>query len=121
MAAHRFNMSAIWQRFNNVRSCLHRKHVQLVWGERGSLGPALANFACPSLTFVSKRDGEMWSQNYTHGAPVGPATILGPTQITGTSIAFKTTGPIDHAVVAALVHSLRSRIPGLLITVQADR
>jgi len=94
---------------------------ELVWGERGSLGPALANFACPSLHFVSKRDGEVWSQSYRHGTPVGPPMMLGPTQTTGTTIKFETSGPIDHAMITALVDSLRFRIPGLVIAVQAAR
>ena len=35
---------------------------ELIWGKRGPLGPALANFACPSFQFISERDGEIWSQ-----------------------------------------------------------
>src|ERR1700761_1898014 len=45
----------------------------LVWGERGSLGPSLANFACSSYRFTSMRGGEVWSQEYQHGKPGGLA------------------------------------------------
>jgi hypothetical protein len=66
------------------------------------------------------RDGEIWSQSYSYGTRSGPAVMLGSTETTGTVIDFKTTGPIDHAVVATLVEALRSRIPGLSIALQAN-
>lgn len=90
----------------------------LVWGERGSIGPSLANFACPSLKFTSNRDGEVWSQSYSHGTPAGPAVKQGSTETTGTIIDFKTAAPIDHGAVAALVDALHSRIDGLFITLR---
>ncbi|MGF6764725.1 DNA gyrase/topoisomerase IV subunit B [Paraburkholderia sp. GAS33] len=88
---------------------------ELVWGEHGSPGPSVANFACRSLKFTSMRDGEVWSQSYSYGAPSGPAVMLGSTETTGTVIDFKTAAPINHAVVATLVEALRSRIHGLSI------
>lgn len=92
---------------------------ELVWGEHGSLGPSVANFACRSLKFTSMRDGEVWSQSYSYGAPSGPAMMLGSTDTTGTVIDFKTTEPINHAVVATLVETLRSRIPRLSIVLRS--
>ena len=89
---------------------------ELIWGERDSLGPALANFACPSLEYISKREGEVWSQTYRFGAPLGPATRLGSTETTGTTIRFETAAPIYLAAIADLANILSSRIPGLLIT-----
>jgi DNA gyrase/topoisomerase IV subunit B len=91
---------------------------ELVWGEHGSPGPSVANFACPSLKFTSMRDGEVWSQSYSYGVPSGPAVMLGSTESTGTIIDFKTVGPIDHAVVATLVDVLRARIPRLSIVLR---
>lgn len=90
----------------------------LVWGERGSIGPSLANFACPSLTFTSIRNGEVWSQNYGYGKPSGPAVRLGSSETTGTIIDFQTAGAIDHAAISSLEDALRSRIPGLVITLR---
>ncbi|NYH16746.1 hypothetical protein [Paraburkholderia bryophila] len=92
---------------------------ELVWGERGSPGPSVANFACRSFEFTSMRDGEVWSQSYSYGTPSGPAVMLGLTKMTGTVIDFKTTEPIKHAVVATLVEALRSRIQGLSIVLRS--
>lgn len=36
--------------------------TDVVWGERGSLGPSLANAACPAFDFTSRRSGERWTQ-----------------------------------------------------------
>jgi len=88
---------------------------ELVWGLRGSVGPAPANFACRSLCFTSERDGEVWSQRYRDGAPLGPAVRLGSTGRTGTMIEFETAESIDLAAVAVLVDRLCRRIPGLSI------
>ena len=88
---------------------------ELIWWKRGPLGPALANFACPAFQFTSERDGEVWSQTYRYGTPAGPATMLGSTRTTGTTIRFETAGPIDRSAVATLVDALTSRIPGLVI------
>lgn len=87
-----------------------------VWGELGSLGPMLANLSCPSLQFISNREGQVWTQNYRYATPVGPATMLGSTDKTGTTIVFETAAPIDRAVIANLVDTLCTDIPGLRIT-----
>jgi DNA gyrase/topoisomerase IV subunit B len=84
---------------------------ELIWGERGSLGPSLANFACPSFEFCSSRNGQQWSQRYEFGAPQAPMTNNCTTQITGTTVRFQTKAPIDHLVVAELVDALNRRIP----------
>jgi hypothetical protein len=65
------------------------------------------------------RDGEVWSQSYSYGAPSGPAVRLGSTEMTGTVIDFETTAPINHAVVTTLVEALRSRIQGLPIVLRS--
>ncbi len=88
---------------------------ELVWGDRDSQGPALANHACPSLQYTSRRRGEVWTQSYRYGAPLGPPTSLGSTDTTGTTIQFTTEGPIDADAIARLVAALRSRIEGLVI------
>ncbi len=89
---------------------------ELIWGARGPVGPALANFACPCFQFISERDGEIWSQTYRYGLPTGAATLLGPTRATGTTVKFETAGPIDRAGFAALIDRLTARIPSLVIT-----
>jgi DNA gyrase/topoisomerase IV subunit B len=89
---------------------------ELVWGERGPLGPALPAAACPFYEFVSERAGEMWSQGYRYGSPMGPPRMLGATTRTsGTTIAFETAGSIDQGAFSILVGRLASRIPGLKI------
>ena len=75
--------------------------------------------ACRSLKFTSMRDGEVWSQSYSYGAPSGPAMMLGSTETTGNVIDFKTAEPINHVVVATLVETLRSRIPRLPIVLRS--
>ncbi|RKP48220.1 hypothetical protein [Trinickia fusca] len=87
-----------------------------IWGELGSLGPMLANLSCPSLQFISQREGEVWSQSYRYATPVGPATMLGATDKTGTTQVFETAAPIDRVVIANLVDTLCTAIPGLRIT-----
>lgn len=89
--------------------------VELIWGDRGSLGPSLANAACPELEFTSRRDGEAWSQRYRYGLPEGPASMVGRTDASGTTMRFKTSGPIDADAIQALVTKLRIRIPNLRI------
>ncbi len=91
---------------------------ELVWGERGSLGPSLANFACSSYRFTSMRDGEVWSQHYICGQPTGPATTRGYTEETGTQIEFETVSLIDQAKVKLLVQALCERIHGLFISLR---
>jgi DNA gyrase/topoisomerase IV subunit B len=91
---------------------------ELIWGARGALGPALPTAACPVYAFVSERGGEVWSQSYRYGTPVGPPRMLGSTSTTGTTITFETAAPIDHAAFATLVNTLSSRIPGLLVTLR---
>jgi DNA gyrase/topoisomerase IV subunit B len=92
---------------------------ELVWGERGSLGPALANFACRSYRFESMRDGEAWSQSYREGVPTGPAVRVGPAGATGTRVDFETSRAIDYEKVARLVDAMRARIQGISITLAA--
>jgi DNA gyrase/topoisomerase IV subunit B len=82
-----------------------------IWGERGSLGPATADLACPSLRFISERDGEAWAEAFRWGAPSGPPEPVGPTDRTGTTIAFETAAEIDVDAVAALIGALMSRLP----------
>ena len=93
---------------------------ELVWGEQGSIGPSLANFARPSLTFTSMRGGEVWSQRYSYGKPSGPAVRLGSSETTGTIIDFQTAGAIDHTALSVLADALCSRIPGLVITLRTQ-
>ncbi|WP_321941837.1 hypothetical protein [Paraburkholderia tropica] len=90
---------------------------ELIWGDHGSLGPSLANFACPALRFTSRREGEVWSQSFRYGQPSGPAALLGATNTTGTTIDFTTETAIDATEVAALVVRLHKRIPELQITI----
>lgn len=90
---------------------------ELIWGDHGSLGPSVANFACPALRFTSRREGEIWSQSFRYGQPSGPAALLGATNTTGTTIDFTTETAIDATEVAALVARLRKRIPELQITI----
>jgi hypothetical protein len=92
---------------------------EVVWGERGSLGPALANFACPSLEFISRRGGETWSQQYRYGKPSGPPAMLGAARTTGTTIRFATAEPIDRVAVERLANTLMARVPGLSITLRS--
>ncbi|HET7814959.1 MAG TPA: hypothetical protein VFL13_11350 [Candidatus Baltobacteraceae bacterium] len=92
---------------------------ELVWGERGALGPALPTAACLRYELVSEREGEKWTQRFQYGAPLGPPELLGPTSASGTTITFETGGRIDHAAFAKLAETLCSRIPGLVIAIQA--
>lgn len=92
---------------------------ELVWGNRGALGPALPTAACPLYEYVSERDGERWSQTFQYGVPLGPPKLLGQTSASGTTITFDTGGRIHHAKFARLSERLRLRIPGLVIAVRA--
>jgi DNA gyrase/topoisomerase IV subunit B len=91
--------------------------TELVWGERGSLGPVLANRACPRFEFVSSRNGETWSQRFRHGEPAGPARYLGPATSTGTTLRFETAGPIDVVSIQSLAAELMARIPGFQVEI----
>ena len=86
---------------------------KLVWGERGSLGPALANAACESLIFRSRRDGSEWSQSYRRGVPLGPAEFVGASDGHGTTIEFSTSTAIDAPAIATFLGLLQAHIPDL--------
>ena len=92
--------------------------LDLIWGARGAMGPALPAAACPSYSFVSEKDGEVWTQSYHYGIPIGAPSMLGKTGLSGTSITFETAAPIESAAVATLIKALVSRIPGLFITLR---
>lgn len=92
---------------------------ELVWGNRGALGPALPAAACPLYQLVSEREGEKWSQVFQYGVPLGPPKKLGRTSESGTTITFDTGGRIDHAAFARLTGSLGVRIPGLVIALNS--
>ncbi|MEM5581500.1 hypothetical protein WNZ15_03500 [Roseibium sp. AS2] len=93
-----------------------RTLLDMIWRDRGSLGPALANFACPSLTFVSRRRGEAWSQVYRYGVAQSAPFRIGPTDRKGTTISFETPGRIEPAAFKRLAADLSVRIPGLRIS-----
>lgn len=88
---------------------------ELVWGNRGTLGPALPTAACPLYQLVSEREGERWSQVFQYGVPLAPPRMVGRTSESGTTITFDTGGRIDHAAFGRLTDSLGVRIPGLVI------
>lgn len=90
---------------------------ELVWGERGSLGPAIANAACAELRISSRRDGQEWTQAYTSGVPTGPPRRVGSAGAPGTTVWLTTTEPIDHETIQALASQLRTKIVGLRLTV----
>ncbi|MEM8974908.1 MAG: hypothetical protein AAGD43_22845 [Pseudomonadota bacterium] len=92
---------------------------ELIWDTHGALGPALANFACPSLTFTSQRDNETWSQSYRFGKPLTSPSRRGLSTTTGTIIKFETKGRIDRAVFVDLIDTLNVRISGLPIILLA--
>ncbi len=89
--------------------------TSLVWGSRGSLGPAVPNANCTELQFWSRRDGEEWTQHYQAGSPVIPLSKAGLTTRTGTTVSFVTTDPIDTANITALVRRLSEALPNLAI------
>jgi DNA gyrase/topoisomerase IV subunit B len=97
-----------------VDSVLH----DLIWGDRGSLGPSLANLACSSYRFTSMRDREIWSQRYLCGQPTGPATMQGYTKETGTQIEFETVSSINQVKVKLRVQTLCERVHGLFISLR---
>ena len=100
---------------------IERVLTDLVWGERGSLGPSAANAASPRLELFSRRNDGEWSQLYHYGIPAGPpmfaghATGTGHPTTTGTTIAVTTDGRIDEHSVATLTDELSRRISGLRI------
>jgi DNA gyrase/topoisomerase IV subunit B len=77
--------------------------TRLVWGQRGSLGPALANHHCVSLQYWSRREGTEWTQRFEHGKCLGPPEHVGVTSETGTAIVMLTHGQIDGLALARLV------------------
>jgi len=91
----------------------------LVWGSRGSLGPALANAWCESLEFQSRRDGEEWAQSYRRGVPSGPPRHIGSADRTGTTIRITTASPIDSASIAVFVRELTLRLANVQIRIDA--
>lgn len=92
---------------------------ELVWGKRGTMGPALPTAACSQYQLVSEIEGERWSQTFQYGVPLGPPKMLGETSQSGTTITFDTGARIDHAAFARLTDTLCFRIPGLVITFRA--
>jgi DNA gyrase/topoisomerase IV subunit B len=62
----------------------------LVWGSRGSLGPAIANRHCETLQYWSRRDGEEWTQRFRRGRRLGPSQHVGDATDVGTTIEIVT-------------------------------
>ncbi|MCP5066506.1 MAG: hypothetical protein GY946_08055 [bacterium] len=100
---------------------VHATLKKLVWGERGSLGPALPNAWCKTLTFTSHRQGEMWSQTYEHGVPTGPPRLQGPTDRHGTTMRFTVESSINIASVTQLIGALKRCIPKLDLSLAENR
>jgi DNA gyrase/topoisomerase IV subunit B len=90
--------------------------TRLVWGPRGSLGPALANANCVEFEFTANREGEAWSQRFQFGVPNGPASFDGPTNQHGTTVRLLAPDAIDLGVVRMLVASLTASVQTLQIT-----
>jgi DNA gyrase/topoisomerase IV subunit B len=87
----------------------------LVWGARGSLGPALANRHCVSLLYCSRRDGEEWTQHFRHGQSMGPPERVGSTTDVGTSIVCVTRSAIDVVELSLLVEQIHASVPEIEI------
>ena len=90
--------------------------TRLVWGQRGSLGPALANRNCLTLRYRSRREGEEWTQLFRNGQRVGPPERVGPTTERGTTIEFTTRSPIDDQPVSALIDALNASVSTINIS-----
>jgi hypothetical protein len=93
---------------------------QLVWGARGSFGPALANRHCLQLQYWSFRDGQVWTQQFRAGKAMSIPQRVGASQAVGTKIALTTQDDIDVRRVAALVDQLVLRVPSIEISFQSS-
>ncbi len=89
--------------------------TELVWGERGSLGPALANAWCPQMEFESRRGGEAWVQSYRDGVPEQAPHFRAQADDSGTTVRFMVGNNIDGDAVAELVAALRANLPALAL------
>ena len=93
----------------------------LIWGQHGSMGPALANYACKNLTYLSRRSKQIWEQSYAYGLPMGAPKKLGSTLQTGTEIHFQTNGEIEIESFESIIRRIKEKLPDFKIHFSASK
>jgi hypothetical protein len=94
--------------------------TNLVWGARGSLGPARANRSCQRLEYASRRGGIEWRQTFVSAQPSGPPVRSTTIEPDGTLIHLTAHDSIDAEHVERLASDLNRAIETISITLMNE-
>lgn len=98
--------------------------VEWTWGDRGSIGPVLANALSSRFRIESERAEGRWGQDYTRGRPCGPAEPM-PRSCPGTKNLVKLEADLMKGVpqlteneVGKSLARLEALVPDLVVTLE---
>jgi DNA gyrase subunit B len=91
------------------------------------VGVSAVNAVSESLRLTIKREGKVWQQDYSRGAPLAPLAAVGDSEATGTRITFKPDHEIfpplefSYEILSGRLRELAFLNPGLVIGLVDER
>ncbi|HEU4538148.1 MAG TPA: ATP-binding protein, partial [Polyangiaceae bacterium] len=91
------------------------------------VGVSAVNAVSESLRLTIRREGKVWQQDYSRGAPLAPLKAVGESEVTGTSITFKPDHEIfpplefSYEILSGRLRELAFLNPGLLVVLVDER
>ncbi|HEU4409241.1 MAG TPA: DNA topoisomerase (ATP-hydrolyzing) subunit B [Polyangiaceae bacterium] len=91
------------------------------------VGVSAVNAVSESLRLTIRREGRVWQQDYSRGAPLAPLAAVGAADSTGTRITFKPDHEIfpplefSYEILSGRLRELAFLNPGLVITLVDER
>ncbi|MCU0682010.1 MAG: DNA topoisomerase (ATP-hydrolyzing) subunit B [Polyangiaceae bacterium] len=91
------------------------------------VGVSAVNAVSEALRLVIRREGKVWQQDYSRGAPLAPLAAVGDSDVTGTSITFKPDHEIfpplefSYEILSGRLRELAFLNPGLVVSLADER